>query len=111
MLNCKTVKKYVTPPWSDDCWDWFLDKAYIVAVLMYAVSCLISVLRLDNSGPLDLNYGGGAYFNPGVQGDNIQMTNYPGNFRQWENLPWTPFKKSVYYSVGLWRTSYNVEKN
>lgn len=36
------------------------------------------VLRLDNSPPLDLNFGGSAYFNPGLQGDNIQMTNFPG---------------------------------
>uniref|UniRef100_A0A667Z4T3 Uncharacterized protein n=1 Tax=Myripristis murdjan TaxID=586833 RepID=A0A667Z4T3_9TELE len=36
------------------------------------------VLRLDNSEPLDLNYGGSAYSNPGLQMDNIQMTNFPG---------------------------------
>ncbi|KAG7242444.1 hypothetical protein INR49_022788 [Caranx melampygus] len=36
------------------------------------------VLRLDNSEPLDLNFGGAAYYNPGLQGDNIQMTNFPG---------------------------------
>ncbi|KAF7655731.1 hypothetical protein LDENG_00051630 [Lucifuga dentata] len=39
------------------------------------------VLRLDNSEPLDLNYGGSAYYNPGLQGDNIQMTNIPGSYR------------------------------
>ncbi|XP_070759588.1 mucin-15 [Enoplosus armatus] len=39
------------------------------------------VLRLDNSGPLDLNFGGSAYYNPGLQGDNIQMTNFPGRLR------------------------------
>ncbi|XP_032372912.1 mucin-15 isoform X1 [Etheostoma spectabile] len=36
------------------------------------------VIRLDNSEPLDLNFGGLAYYNPGLQGDNIQMTNFPG---------------------------------
>ncbi|KAM9494064.1 uncharacterized protein Hap1MRO34_004070 [Clarias gariepinus] len=35
------------------------------------------VLRLDNSEPLDLKYGGFAYYNRGLQGDNIQMTNFP----------------------------------
>ncbi|XP_033972464.1 mucin-15 [Trematomus bernacchii] len=37
------------------------------------------VLRLDNSEPLDLNFGVGrsAYYNPGLQGDNIQMSNFP----------------------------------
>ncbi|XP_035485087.1 mucin-15 [Scophthalmus maximus] len=35
------------------------------------------VLRLDNSEPLDLNFGRAAYFNPGLQGDNIQMSNFP----------------------------------
>ncbi|XP_028999357.1 mucin-15 [Betta splendens] len=36
------------------------------------------VLRLDNSEPLDLNFGGSAYYNAGLQGDSIQMTNFPG---------------------------------
>ncbi|XP_041836168.1 mucin-15 [Melanotaenia boesemani] len=36
------------------------------------------VLRLDNSEPLDLNFGGSAYYNPGLQGDSIQMTNFSG---------------------------------
>ncbi|XP_056135276.1 mucin-15 [Lampris incognitus] len=36
------------------------------------------VLRLDNSEPLDLNYGGAAYHNPGLQMDDIQMTRFPG---------------------------------
>ncbi|XP_054627587.1 mucin-15 [Dunckerocampus dactyliophorus] len=36
------------------------------------------VLRLDNSEPLDLNFGGSAYYNPGLQGDSIQMSNIPG---------------------------------
>ncbi|XP_014834450.1 PREDICTED: mucin-15 isoform X4 [Poecilia mexicana] len=36
------------------------------------------VLRLDNGEPLDLNYGSSAYYNPGLQGDSIQMTNIPG---------------------------------
>ncbi|XP_072527795.1 uncharacterized protein [Salminus brasiliensis] len=35
------------------------------------------VLRLDNSEPLDLKYEGNGYYNPGIQGDNIQMTNFP----------------------------------
>lgn len=35
------------------------------------------VLRLDNSGPLDLTFGGLAYYNPALQGDDIQMTNFP----------------------------------
>ncbi|XP_026860589.1 mucin-15 [Electrophorus electricus] len=35
------------------------------------------VLRLDNSEPLDLKFDGCAYYNPGLQGDNIQMTNFP----------------------------------
>ncbi|XP_040897930.1 mucin-15 [Toxotes jaculatrix] len=39
------------------------------------------VLRLDNNEPLDLNFGGSAYYNPGLQGDNIQMTNFPGRQR------------------------------
>ncbi|XP_034437287.1 mucin-15 [Hippoglossus hippoglossus] len=36
------------------------------------------VLRLDNSEPLDLNFGGRVYDNPGLQGDNFQMSNFPG---------------------------------
>lgn len=36
------------------------------------------VLRLDNNEPLDLNFGGSAYYNPGLQGDDIQMSNIPG---------------------------------
>ncbi|TRY82078.1 hypothetical protein DNTS_006697 [Danionella cerebrum] len=36
------------------------------------------VLRLDNSEPLDLRFGQGfGYYNAGLQGDNIQMTNFP----------------------------------
>ncbi|XP_034535446.1 mucin-15 [Notolabrus celidotus] len=35
------------------------------------------VHRLDNNEPLDLNFGGSAYYNPALQGDNIQMTNFP----------------------------------
>ncbi|XDV18251.1 hypothetical protein PO909_023981 [Leuciscus waleckii] len=35
------------------------------------------VLRLDNSEPLDLRFGGLGYYNPGLQGDSIQMTNFP----------------------------------
>ncbi|KAK7170426.1 hypothetical protein R3I94_000595 [Phoxinus phoxinus] len=35
------------------------------------------VLRLDNSEPLDLKFGGLGYYNPGLQGDSIQMTNFP----------------------------------
>ncbi|XP_058238183.1 mucin-15 isoform X2 [Hemibagrus wyckioides] len=35
------------------------------------------VLRLENSEPLDLKFDGFAYYNPGLQGDNIQMTNFP----------------------------------
>lgn len=37
------------------------------------------VLRLDNSEPLDLNFGRAAYFNPGLQGDSIQMSPFPKN--------------------------------
>ncbi|MEQ2279553.1 hypothetical protein AMECASPLE_010728 [Ameca splendens] len=36
------------------------------------------VLRLDNCEPLDLNFGGSAYYNPALQGDSIQMTSIPG---------------------------------
>ncbi|KAK2853713.1 hypothetical protein Q5P01_006374 [Channa striata] len=36
------------------------------------------VHRLDNNEPLDLTFGGSAYYNPALQGDNIQMTNFPG---------------------------------
>nr|XP_015809165.2 mucin-15 isoform X1 [Nothobranchius furzeri] len=38
------------------------------------------VLRLDNCEPLDLKFGGSgsAYYNPGLQGDNIQMADIPG---------------------------------
>ncbi|XP_029354938.1 mucin-15 [Echeneis naucrates] len=39
------------------------------------------VLRLENSEPLDLDFGGVAYYNAGLQGDNIQMTNFPGQHR------------------------------
>ncbi|XP_056121432.1 mucin-15 [Rhinichthys klamathensis goyatoka] len=35
------------------------------------------VLRLDNSEPLDLKFDGLGYYNPGLQGDSIQMTNFP----------------------------------
>ncbi|XP_019742106.1 mucin-15 [Hippocampus comes] len=36
------------------------------------------VLRLDNSEPLDLNFGRSGYYNQGLHGDNIQMANIPG---------------------------------
>ncbi|XP_068580404.1 mucin-15 [Cebidichthys violaceus] len=38
------------------------------------------VLRLDNGTTLDLNFGldGSAYYNPALQADNIQMSNFPG---------------------------------
>ncbi|XP_060767296.1 mucin-15 [Neoarius graeffei] len=35
------------------------------------------VLRLDHSEPLDLKFNGFAYYNRGLQGDSIQMTNFP----------------------------------
>lgn len=35
------------------------------------------VLRLDNSEPLDLKFDGSAYYNRGLQMDDIQMTNFP----------------------------------
>lgn len=35
------------------------------------------VLRLDNCEPLDLNFGRMAYHNPGLQEDNIQMSDIP----------------------------------
>lgn len=35
------------------------------------------VLRLDNSEPLDLNFGRAAYYNPGLQTDSIQMSPFP----------------------------------
>ncbi|XP_077084878.1 uncharacterized protein LOC143737399 [Siphateles boraxobius] len=35
------------------------------------------VLRLDNSEPLDLKFDGLGYYNTGLQGDSIQMTNFP----------------------------------
>lgn len=38
---------------------------------------LFTVLQLDNSEPLDLKFDGFAYYNPGLQRDNIQMTNFP----------------------------------
>lgn len=41
------------------------------------------VLRLDNSEPLDLNIARVAYYNPGLQGDNIQMTSFPGRLWNW----------------------------
>ncbi|XP_053280800.1 mucin-15 isoform X1 [Pleuronectes platessa] len=37
------------------------------------------VLRLDNSEPLDLNFGNRVYDNPGLTGDNFQMSNFPGH--------------------------------
>ncbi|XP_061558742.1 mucin-15 [Phycodurus eques] len=37
------------------------------------------VLRLDNSEPLDMNFGRSAYYNPGLRGDEIQMDNIPGH--------------------------------
>ncbi|KAM3626203.1 uncharacterized protein V6R79_024588 [Siganus canaliculatus] len=37
------------------------------------------VLRLDNGEPLDFSFGGSAYYNPALQGDNIQMSNFPGH--------------------------------
>ncbi|KAM9861333.1 uncharacterized protein ACBR49_005519 [Aulostomus maculatus] len=36
------------------------------------------VLRLDHNEPMDLNFGGPAFFNPALQEDNIQMSNIPG---------------------------------
>lgn len=41
---------------------------------------IFTVLRLDNSEPLDLNYGRGAYYNPALQMDNFQMTNIPSRY-------------------------------
>lgn len=38
------------------------------------------VLRLDNSEPLD--FGQVAYYNRGLQGDDIQMSNIPGRYWQ-----------------------------
>ncbi|KAM6980528.1 mucin-15 [Aplochiton taeniatus] len=35
------------------------------------------VLRLDNSEPLDLKFDGSAYYNRGLQMDDIQMTHFP----------------------------------
>ncbi|XP_068175339.1 mucin-15 [Antennarius striatus] len=35
------------------------------------------VHRLDNGEPLDFSLGGSSYYNPGLQGDNIQMSNLP----------------------------------
>ncbi|XP_066514021.1 mucin-15-like isoform X1 [Hoplias malabaricus] len=35
------------------------------------------VHRLDHGEPLDLKSDGSAYYNPGLQGDNIQMTSFP----------------------------------
>ncbi|XP_041917405.1 mucin-15 isoform X2 [Alosa sapidissima] len=35
------------------------------------------VLRLDNGEPLDLKYDGFGYYNPSLQGDDIQMSNFP----------------------------------
>ncbi|KAM9422602.1 uncharacterized protein ACWYII_020304 [Salvelinus alpinus] len=35
------------------------------------------VQQLDNSEALDLKYDGSAYYNPGLQMDNIQMANFP----------------------------------
>lgn len=37
------------------------------------------VHRLETNEPLDLNFGRLAYYNPGLQGDQIQMTNIPGH--------------------------------
>lgn len=43
----------------------------------YCLSHLFKVLRLDNSEPLDLKFVEFGHYNPGLQGDNIQMTNFP----------------------------------
>lgn len=58
------------------------------------------VLRLDNGEPLDLRYGGSGYYNPGLQGDDIQMTNIPS--RRWNasrSKLQTLFKESVPFMV------------
>lgn len=44
---------------------------------LFCLFLLFTVLRLENSEPLDLKFDGFAYYNPGLQGDNIQMTNFP----------------------------------
>lgn len=44
------------------------------------------VLRLDNSEPLDLKFDGFGYDNPGLQRDNIQMTNFPQGRSKWEQI-------------------------
>ena len=38
---------------------------------------LFVVLRLDNSEPLDMKFDGFGYYNPALQGDDIQMNNFP----------------------------------
>lgn len=46
-------------------------------LILFCLFPLLTVLRLDNSEPLDLKFDGLAYYNPGLQEDNIQMTNFP----------------------------------
>uniref|UniRef100_A0A3Q3W933 Uncharacterized protein n=1 Tax=Mola mola TaxID=94237 RepID=A0A3Q3W933_MOLML len=36
------------------------------------------IVQLDNIEPLDLDFGPVAYYNPALQGDNIQMLDIPG---------------------------------
>lgn len=52
------------------------------------------VLRLDNSEPLDFGY-----YNPGLQMDNIQMTNFPHGRLNWEEI--CDAKKTLYLILNL----------
>lgn len=47
---------------------------------LHIFSSFSLVLRLDNSEPLD--FGQVAYYNRGLQGDDIQMSNIPGRYWQ-----------------------------
>lgn len=54
--------------------------------MFYWLVCF-PVLRLDNGSPLDLNFGGSAYYNPALQLDNIQRDNTQRDNIQMDNVP------------------------
>ncbi len=67
------------------------------------------VLRLDNSAPLDLKYNGFGYNNPGLQGDNIQMTNFPQGRSQWEQI--CDAKDILFNVAPMWRQKDVIKKS
>lgn len=67
------------------------------------------VLRLDNSEPLDLKFDGFGYYNPGLQGDNIQMTSFPQGHSKWEQIC-DAIDIFFYVAALMWRQKNVIKK-